>query len=101
LLAGVSILGFIHLWDARSGTWLRTLAGHTGAILDIDFSPDGKTLATAGDDYTVRLWDVASGQSTQLWEGHANAVTAVAFSPNGKTLASSSYDGTVKLWQVE
>ena len=79
---------------------MHTLAGHTGAVFSIAFSPDRATLASGGEDYTVRLWDVPTGRQIQLLEGHSNAVPEVAFSPSGNILASSSYDGTVKLWSV-
>jgi WD40 repeat protein len=66
----------------------------------VAFSPDGKTLASASWDRTVKLWDAGSGAVLQTLEGHSSEVTAVAFSPDGKMLASASWDGTVKLWDA-
>jgi WD40 repeat protein len=66
----------------------------------VAFSPDGKRLASAGRDQTVKVWDVASGQETLTLKGHTDWVTSVAFSPDGMRLASASYDRTVKIWDA-
>jgi WD40 repeat protein len=77
------------------------LRGHTNQVESVDFSPDGKLLASAGDDRTVRLWDTATGQPDgQPILAHEDIIWQVAFSPDGQTLATASEDGTVKLWQV-
>ena len=52
----------VRLWDAATGRLTATLAGHTGPILGVAFSPDARTLASATDDPTVRLWDAATGR---------------------------------------
>ena len=64
------------------------------------FSPDGKRLASASRDETVKVWDAATGQETLTLKGHTGGVTSVAFSPDGKRLASASEDETVKVWDA-
>jgi WD40 repeat protein len=70
----------------------------TGWVFGVMFSPDGRQLASASADRTVRLWDPASSQPTLTLQGHTDWVTEVAFSPDGRQLASASADGTVRLW---
>ncbi len=80
------------------------LAGHTGFVFSVAFSPDGDTLASGSADDTVRLWNVTDpAHPTPLGQpltGHTNFVASVTFSPDGHTLASGSTDDTVWLWET-
>jgi WD40 repeat protein len=79
---------------------LSTSSGNTGYYGYVTFSPDGRRLASASYDNTIKFWDSASGHLLRTLTGHSNIVTSVAFSPDGRTLASGSEDKTIKLWDV-
>ncbi|MET8249577.1 AAA family ATPase [Streptomyces sp. NPDC005202] len=80
------------------------LLGHTGAVYLTSFSPNGRILATASYDRTVRLWDVTDPTRPKPLgkplTGHTSWVSSAVFSPDGRTLASASDDGTIRVWNV-
>jgi WD40 repeat protein len=77
----------------------RHLGEHSKGINSLAFRSDGRKLASASDDTTVRLWDLKDGKVEIL--RHSQSVTSVAFSPDGKLLASGSRDGSVTLFDGE
>jgi len=86
------------LWDTTTGKATRTFDSHTAPVLTVAVSPDGRTVASGGQDKKILLWDAASGKVLHTLEGSLDAVTAVSWAPGGGTLASSGNDKIVRLW---
>jgi WD40 repeat protein len=85
----------------NAGQLLRTFQGHSRAVNNVSFSPDGKRLVSVSDDATVRIWEPNTGRELLILRGHGqHYVRGVAFSPDGKWLASAGCDQKVVLWDA-
>ena len=78
-----------------------TFTGHQGIVRSVDWSRDGRWVASGGDDQTVQIWDFASGEVISTLKGHSGAVYAVAWSPIKQRVASGDSGGAIYLWDVD
>lgn len=74
--------------------------GHDGMVWAVTWAPDGRHIASASDNGTVKIWDATSGKNTFTHHGHADKVNTVAWSPDGQYIASGSNDRTIQVWRV-
>jgi WD40 repeat protein/tRNA A-37 threonylcarbamoyl transferase component Bud32 len=89
--------GDAEIWDVARRSRIRTLEASGYAVA---FSPDGRMLATAGDEPRVQIWDVESGKLIREFEQNVGGVQTLEFSSDGKTLAVSGFDPVASLWDV-
>lgn len=94
-----SVEGPVTLCDAQTGETWRELAGHGFGTTALSWSPDGRTLATAGQDGAARLWDAREGTELARLDGGEPWVSSVVYSPDGRYLATAT-GRRLRLWKV-
>ena len=93
--------GIVKLWD-RDGKLLADFTAHCDFVNAIAFSRDGKSIATASNDQTVKIWKTDDWkEKPTIFYGHNDRVIRLAFSPDGKKIASASEDKIVLLWDID
>jgi WD40 repeat protein/serine/threonine protein kinase len=93
----------IRVWNADGAGEPVILRGHESFVLNAEWSPDGKSLATTSMEASgrLRVWDVPPAPATSTFKGHKGAVLTVAYSPDGKRAVSASQDGSVQVWSPD
>ncbi len=89
-----------YLYEVASGNIIQTFKGHSALINEVDYSPDGKYVATSSMDNTAIVWDIQTGSIIRRFEGHTGALGHSIFSADSRKLLTSSTDGTLRLWDI-
>src|SRR5262249_27356526 len=77
------------------------LPGHEFEVTCVAFGPNGKELASASYDKTIKIWNPATGKCLKTLSGHKYSVFSLAFHPDGKSIASGGMDKMIRIWDLE
>lgn len=91
----VDLLTYCH------GAFSKSFEGHTGGVVALAYTPNGKQIVTGSGDKTAKLWDITTGTEIRRFEGHTSGITSLAISPDGKHLLTGSRDSLLKLWDIK
>lgn len=80
---------------------IRLSDGHTAAVRNVVFSPDGRLIVSGGEDNRVIVWDSVRRERLATFNDHSGWITAVAFSPDGRFFATGSTDTTIIIWDAQ
>jgi platelet-activating factor acetylhydrolase IB subunit alpha len=90
----------IRIWDHETGSYERTLKGHTGYVTGLAFNARGTMLASCSLDMSAKLWECTNYTCTKTLRGHEHTISAIKFIPSGDHVVTCSRDNSVKLWEV-
>lgn len=93
--------GVIKFWNLRTRKEIRSIKASDLPINSLAFSPDGQTLVSGSDDYSIKLWNAKTGREDCMLGQHSAPVNSVAFSPDGNIIASGSDDCKIKIWKLK
>ena len=86
----------VRVWDLETKQCIRTMIGHKGSVLCLQFDDRSNTVVTGSSDTTIMTWDISTGRARHVYRGHTDAVLNVRF--DDKWVISSSKDRTIRIW---
>ena len=89
----------VDVWDVSAGSKIAELEGHQAYIQGLSATPDGRWLATASSDETVRVWDITAAAESRMLK-HPDQVRCVYMTPDGQYVISGAQDHTVRVWDT-
>ncbi|MCD8489658.1 MAG: WD40 repeat domain-containing protein [Desertifilum sp.] len=90
----------IRTWNATTGKLLGKFTAHTGWVLSVAITPNGKILASGGGDNKIHLWDLNTGNCLNTLSGHSGSIKTLKITTDGSKLVSGSTDKTIKIWNL-
>lgn len=91
----------IEIYSLPDGELLQKIEEFNGPVKDIEFSPDGKSLASGSYDGTLKLWTADRYELIKVLNSSPEAISGLSFSPDGLLIAAGFWNGTLRVWQVE
>ena len=93
--------GDLQVWEAETGSSLKSFQAHSGAVNSVVVTSDGQRIISGGTDRQIKVWELATGELIHRLEGHKSFVNSLAISLDGRFLFSASADGSVLKWQTD
>ena len=90
---------FVSSFDPAGARW--TIPAQQATIWTVRFSPNGKTVASGGDDGVVRVWDLENGKLRATLAGHNGNIRNCIYSNDGKKIITAGFDSTLRIWDAE
>jgi WD40 repeat protein/serine/threonine protein kinase len=92
---------YVRTWNLAGAREKLVLGGHPGGVPDVAFSPDGKLLASAGKDHTIKIWNPVTGTLLKTLTEFSTPIQSLCFSPDGRTLAAGDFEkDTIRFYDV-
>jgi WD40 repeat protein len=100
-IVGYRADGMVGVWDISERKLVKKWVAHAGDVVAAAFAPDGKRVATVGQDNLGKVWDPKTGSQSLTLKGHKDVPLAVAFSADGALIVTAGTDKTVRLWSAK